>query len=153
MRVRGSEDGAGECLTRASSRKRVAVRVLLSSNRIMLPSSGSPASNRPALVPAGAVPRNLPRPHNDGSATDRRTARRASDVSAGGMRVVAAAAAAVGDAVSLVFFVDGDLVAARGIVRWSVPTQHGLAMFGILFTTVDDDGPSILTTYCHAAAS
>lgn len=134
----------------------------------MLPSRGSPSSNRPAIAPVAAVHRN----HNDGAAADRRVGRRArlgatvtitasgrlvdglaSDLSAGGMRVVAAAAARVGDVVSVVFFVDGDLVAARGIVRWSVPTQHGLAMFGVLFTTVEDDGRSILASYCHAAAS
>lgn len=75
------------------------------------------------------------------------------DVSLGGIRVVAAAPATTGDQVSLVFFLDGDLVSARGTVRWCAPTRNGLATFGVRFTALEEDGPSLLASYCGASLS
>lgn len=77
------------------------------------------------------------------------------DVSPGGMRIVSSAATPVriGDEVSLVFFLDGDIVSARGVVRWNATTQRGLATFGVLFTAIEEDGASIVATYCRASVS
>lgn len=77
------------------------------------------------------------------------------DVSLGGMRIVASATtpAKVGDEVSLVFFLDGDIVSARGVVRWNAMTQRGLTMFGVLFTAIEEDGASVVATYCHSSVS
>ena len=75
------------------------------------------------------------------------------DVSPGGIRVVAAAPAKVGDAVSLVFFLNGDIVSASGTVRWCSPTKNGLATFGVRFTMVEEDGPAVVASYCHSAVS
>ena len=76
-----------------------------------------------------------------------------SDVSPGGMRIVAAAPARIGDEVSLVFFLNGDIVAARGVVCWCAPTRRGLAAFGVRFTALEEDGPSLVATYCRASLS
>jgi hypothetical protein len=75
------------------------------------------------------------------------------DVSPGGIRVVAAAPPRIGDELSLVFFLSGDIVSARGIVRWCAPTPNGLAVFGICFTALDEDGPSLLAEHCGASPS
>ncbi|MDB4933247.1 MAG: hypothetical protein JWP87_219 [Labilithrix sp.] len=75
------------------------------------------------------------------------------DVSPGGMRVVAAERARVGDEVSLVFFLNGDIVSARGTVQWCAPTKRGLASFGVRFTMVEEDGPSLVASYCRASLS
>lgn len=75
------------------------------------------------------------------------------DVSPGGMRVVAAAPARVGDIVSLVFFLNGDIVSACGTVQWCAPTRNGLATFGVRFTMIEEDGPSVVASYCRAAVS
>ena len=75
------------------------------------------------------------------------------DVSPGGIRLVAAAPAKVGDAVSLVFFLNGDIVSASGTVRWCAPTKNGLATFGVRFTAVEEDGPAVVASYCRAAVS
>ena len=75
------------------------------------------------------------------------------DVSPGGIRVVAATGAKVGDVVSLVFFLNGDIVSASGTVQWCVPTRNGLATFGVRFTMLEEDGSSIVTSYCRASVS
>jgi hypothetical protein len=78
------------------------------------------------------------------------------DVSPGGMRVVASVAPRVGDQVSLVFFLDGqtrDIVSASGNVQWCAEGKRGLAMFGVRFTTLEDDGSSLVTGYCRASVS
>jgi hypothetical protein len=75
------------------------------------------------------------------------------DVSPNGMRIVAAEPARIGDDVSLVFFLNGDIVSARGVVRWCSPTKRGLATFGVLFTSIDEDGPSLVASYCFSALS
>ncbi len=75
------------------------------------------------------------------------------DVSAGGMRFVAARAPQVGSEVSLVFFLNGDIVAARGTVQWGATTKRGLATFGVRFTLVEDDGASLVARYCRASLS
>ncbi len=75
------------------------------------------------------------------------------DVSPGGMRVVAAAHARVGDAVSLVFFVNGDIVSASGTVQWCVPKRNGLATFGVRFTMLEEDGSAVVSSYCRDSVS
>lgn len=76
-----------------------------------------------------------------------------SDVSPGGIRVVAEHPASVGDEVSLVFFLDGDIVSARGVVCWCTPTRRGLATFGVRFTALEEDGPLLVTRYCLSSLS
>ncbi len=75
------------------------------------------------------------------------------DVSPGGIRVVAAARARVGDVVSLVFFLNGDIVSASGTVQWCVPKRNGLATFGVRFTMLEEDGPTVVASYCRASVS
>lgn len=75
------------------------------------------------------------------------------DVSPGGMRVVASVPARIGQEVSLVFFLDGDIVSAKGVVQWCAEGKRGLAMFGVRFTALDEDGPSLVASYCHASLS
>ncbi len=75
------------------------------------------------------------------------------DVSAGGIRLVAGDPARVSDEVSIVFFLDGDIVCARGVVRWCAPTRNGLFTFGVAFTHVEEDGPALLARFCGAALS
>ncbi|HEY8077954.1 MAG TPA: PilZ domain-containing protein [Labilithrix sp.] len=75
------------------------------------------------------------------------------DVSPGGIRLVAGDRARVGDDVSIVFFLDGDIVCARGVVRWCAPTRNGLFTFGVAFAIVEDDGPSLLARFCGASLS
>lgn len=75
------------------------------------------------------------------------------DVSAGGMRFVAMRAPKVGSEVSLVFFLDGDIISARGRVQWHAPTRNGLATFGVRFTALEDDAPLLLASYCRSALS
>jgi len=76
-----------------------------------------------------------------------------SDVSLGGMRLMAARPARVGDEVSLVFFLDGDIVCGRGTVRWCARTVHDLFSFGVSFTTIEEDGQSLLARYCLGSVS
>lgn len=75
------------------------------------------------------------------------------DVSPGGVRLVAATRAKIGDELSLVFFVGGDLVSARGSVSWCAPTPNGLSVFGVRFTALEEDGPAVLATHCGASLS
>lgn len=75
------------------------------------------------------------------------------DVSPGGIRVVAATPARVGDVVSLVFFLNGDIVSASGTVQWCVPTRNRLATFGVRFTAIEEDGPSVVASYCRTSLS
>jgi c-di-GMP-binding flagellar brake protein YcgR len=76
-----------------------------------------------------------------------------SDLSAGGIRLVADEPAAPGDAVSVVFFLDGDIVCARGQVRWCAKTTRGLYAFGVAFTAVEDDGLGLVARFCRASIS
>jgi hypothetical protein len=75
------------------------------------------------------------------------------DVSPGGIRLVAGNRARVGEPVSIVFFLDGDIVCARGIVRWCAPTRRGLHTFGVAFTAIEEDGPALLARFCRASLS
>lgn len=75
------------------------------------------------------------------------------DVSERGMRLVASTPARPGEPVSLVFFLNGDLVSARGVVRWCARTTRGLFTFGIAFTIVEDDGAALVATFCKSAVS
>ena len=75
------------------------------------------------------------------------------DVSLGGMRLMAARAVRIGDAVSLVFFLDGDIVCARGTVCWCAPTRHELFAFGVAFSALEEDGPSLLARFCRVSVS
>lgn len=76
-----------------------------------------------------------------------------SDVSPGGMRLMSARPVRIGDAVSLVFFLDGDIVCARGKVCWCARTRHDLFAFGIAFTAVEEDGASLLARFCRGSVS
>jgi PilZ domain len=76
-----------------------------------------------------------------------------SDVSPGGMRLLAARPTSVGDEVSLVFFLDGDIVCARGLVRWCARTPHDLFAFGVVFTALEEDGQSLVARYCGGRVS
>lgn len=73
------------------------------------------------------------------------------DVSPGGIRLVTAQAAQVGDPVAVVFFINGDIVCARGTVRWCAPTKRGLYTFGVMFNAVEEDGPVLLDQFCRAS--
>lgn len=75
------------------------------------------------------------------------------DLSPGGIRVLAATSARVGDEVSLVFFLNGDIVSARGTVQWCVPGSRGLTSFGVRFTSIEEDGPFVVATYCCSSLS
>lgn len=76
-----------------------------------------------------------------------------SDVSPGGIRVLASTSARVGDEVSLVFFLNGDIVSARGTVQWCAPTRGGCTSFGVRFTAIEEDGPFVVATYCCSTLS
>ena len=76
-----------------------------------------------------------------------------SDVSPGGMRLMSARPVRTGDAVSLVFFLDGDIVCARGKVCWCARTRHDLFAFGIAVTAVEEDGASLLARFCRGSVS
>lgn len=77
------------------------------------------------------------------------------DLSPGGIRILAAVdgGARVGDEVSLVFLLNGDIVSARGTVQWCAPTRRGLSSFGVRFTAVEEDGPLLLASYCRSSLS
>ena len=77
----------------------------------------------------------------------------AADLSPGGMRVIATRPGRLGDEVSVVFFLNGDIVSARGTVCWSGPTRRGLATFGVRFTALEEDGPVLVASYCRSALS
>jgi hypothetical protein len=76
-----------------------------------------------------------------------------SDVSVGGMRLVAGMPARPGEPVSLVFFLNGDIVCARGTVRWCTRTKRGLFTFGVAFHAVEEDGTALVTTFCRNSVS
>jgi hypothetical protein len=73
------------------------------------------------------------------------------DVSPGGMRILAGEGAKIGDPVSLVFFLNGDIVSARGTVQWCVPSRRGLVTFGVRFTSLEEDGPLVVASYCRTS--
>lgn len=134
------------------------------------PSSPSPQPSSPSSQPSSQAPQASSLIH---PTRDRRHTRRArlgvpvtitvagklldalgADLSPGGIRILASAtdpSARAGDAVSLVFFLDGDLVSARGTVRWCATTRNGLATFGVGFTSLEDDGPSLVASHCGAS--
>ncbi len=76
-----------------------------------------------------------------------------SDVSPGGMRLMSARPVRIGDAVSPVFFLDGDIFCARGKVCWCARTRQDLFAFGIPFTAVEEDGASLLARFCRGSVS
>jgi hypothetical protein len=71
------------------------------------------------------------------------------DVSSGGIRLVADQRPKLGEPVSLVFFLNGDIVCARGTVRWVSHTKHGLFAFGVRFSLLEEDAPTVVATYCE----
>lgn len=73
------------------------------------------------------------------------------NVSTGGLRLVSDRPVAAGQEVSLVFFLDGNLVCARGEVCWSSTTKRGLTTFGVRFTDLEDDAPDLIDSYCRDA--
>ncbi len=76
-----------------------------------------------------------------------------SDVSIGGMRLMSAKPVRIGDVVSLVFFLDGDIVCARARVCWCARTRHDLFSFGIAFTALEEDGGALLSRFCRGSVS
>lgn len=77
----------------------------------------------------------------------------AGDLSRGGMRLVADHRPKLGEPMSLVFFLNGDIVCARGTVRWIAETKHGLFSFGVRFSVLEEDAPDVVATYCEGAIS
>lgn len=75
------------------------------------------------------------------------------DISTGGMRLVASLPARVGEPASLVFFLDGEIVSARGVVRWCSRTTRGLFAIGVAFTSVEDDGEKLVAAFCKNSIS
>lgn len=75
----------------------------------------------------------------------------AADVSRGGIRLISNHRPKLGEPVSLVFFIHGDIVCARGNVRWCAQTKRGLFTFGIGFTSLDEDAPDVVSAYCQAS--
>ena len=76
-----------------------------------------------------------------------------SDVSVGGMRLVTADPARPGELVSVVFFLNGDIVSARGAVRWCARTKRGLFTIGVAFHSLEDDGEELVTSFCKNSVS
>lgn len=76
-----------------------------------------------------------------------------SEISDGGIRLVARTAARAGEPASLVFFLNGDIVSARGRVRWCNPTKRGLFTMGIEFLVVEDDGAALIASFCRNSIS
>jgi len=58
-----------------------------------------------------------------------------------------------GAAVSLVFFLDGDIVCARGRVCWCARTPNDLFSFGIAFSALEEDGASLVARFCRGSVS
>ncbi len=77
----------------------------------------------------------------------------ARDVTTTGVELVATHAPVVGASVSLVFFVNGEIVCAHGVVRWTLPHTQDHHAFGVSFSVIEDDGPSLLAAHCHASIS
>ena len=75
------------------------------------------------------------------------------DVSEGGLRLLSRLALVVGDPVAIVFFLNGELVSVDGVVRWRASTRLGFFTFGVSFSSVEDDGVALLSTYCRRAMS
>ena len=78
------------------------------------------------------------------------------DISQGGVRVIARGLVAPNAEVSLVFFLDGDIVSARGVVEWCEPAPShapGMATFGVRFTTIEDDGEGLVARFCRSSVS
>lgn len=87
------------------------------------------------------------------TARDRLVDAAAMDVSEGGMRLLSRLGMVVGEAVSIVFFVNGELVSVSGTVCWRASTRLGFHTFGVRFAAIEDDGPALLSTYCRRAMS
>jgi hypothetical protein len=77
----------------------------------------------------------------------------AADVSATGIRLVARLEPQVGDEVSIVFFLGGELVASVGTVCWTKRTKLGLHAFGVHFRSIEEDGAVALSDYCRRGVS
>lgn len=77
----------------------------------------------------------------------------ASDLSRGGIRLVAGHRPRLGETVALVFFVNGDIVCARATVRWCAQTKRGLFAFGVRFTAMEEDAPVVIASYCDSSIS
>lgn len=75
------------------------------------------------------------------------------DVSEGGIRLLSRLALQLGDRVSMVFFVNGELVSVEGTVRWRASTRLGFFTFGVTFSAIEEDGGTLLSTYCSAHGS
>lgn len=120
-------------------------------------SSPTPLSSRSPSVIHNADRRGAARARLGGSVTitvaGKLVDALGADVSPGGIRVLAATAARIGDEVSLVFFLNGDIVSGRGVVRWCAPTRNRLVMIGVRFTAVEEDGSSLVASYCRSSLS
>lgn len=72
------------------------------------------------------------------------------DLSVGGIRLVAARHVEIGQQIELVFFLKGEIVSAAGVVRWTSRTPRGLYAFGVAFTSIEDDGGAVVSSFCQA---
>jgi len=70
------------------------------------------------------------------------------DLSTGGIQLVASRTPRVGAAANVVFFLNGELVAADGIVCWCAPrSSNGHVAFGVRFTKIEDDGATVVDRF------
>jgi hypothetical protein len=115
------------------------------------------SSSRVRVVPRGEDRRAAHRARLSVSVTvtlgDRIVDAASSDLSSGGIRLVADHRPKLGEIVSLVFFLNGDIVCARGTVRWISQTKRGLFAFGVRFSVLEEDAPSVVATYCEGSIS
>jgi len=87
------------------------------------------------------------------TARDRLVDSVALDLSEGGLRLMSRLRLAAGEVVSIVFFVNGELVSVTGSVRWTGTTKLGLHTFGVRFDAIEEDGAALIAAYCRRAMS
>ncbi len=87
------------------------------------------------------------------TARDRLVDSVALDVSEGGLRLMSRLRLGEGEVVSIVFFVNGELVSVTGVVRWTGTTKLGLHTFGVAFTSIEDDGLGLIVAHCLRSMS
>lgn len=77
----------------------------------------------------------------------------AHELSTTGVELVSKHAPPVGASISLVFFMDGELVCAHGAVRSTTPQTNGHHLIGVSFSVIEDDGPKLIAAHCGASIS
>lgn len=75
------------------------------------------------------------------------------DVSPGGVKIVSSTPIRLGAAVSVVLFVEGEIVDATATVRWSAPHgAHHFAM-GLAFDRLEEELRVHIARFCRASLS